>query len=270
MAGLTDMLAKAILDHNGEIHTGSIVQTIQTDNNRVTQIICENNRKYKADWYIGSINPYLGQTMLPDQQKLYGKMYDLDQYTVSPSAVLFYLGLKQEAVPDDWPYFVSLHTGRNPEEETRAIDQGHFDNGLHLVITTPSLLDQTLAPAGFHCLKILVHAPHASIFAKNKTDLKTLQQKVFQEITAKTKLKLQDNIVLNFSATPQTLNTRTDNEEGAMYGLDAAMHQVGPRRPPTRTRLKNLLWIGHYTRPAHGIVGSGLSGSFAANIISKK
>jgi phytoene dehydrogenase-like protein len=53
-----------------------------------------------------------------------------------------------------------------------------------------------------------------------------------------------------------------------MYGLDAALGQVGPGRPPTKTALKNLLWVGHYVRPAHGIVGSGLSGSFAANIIA--
>ena len=62
----------------------------------------------------------------------------------------------------------------------------------------------------------------------------------------------------------------TANENGAMYGLDAACGQVGPHRPPNRTRLPNLLWVGHYTSPSHGIVGSALSGYFAANIISRK
>ena len=269
MVRLTDILARSLQDHGGIIHTDIAIKQISNSHGKVTKIICEHGKTFQADWYIGAINPYHGQAMLSGGRKLYGKMFDLDQYTVSPSALLFYLGIKKSALPIDWPYFVSLHTGKNPEQETRAIDQGHLNKGLHLVITTPSLLDHSLAPPDYHCLKILVHAPHASIFANSydKNKIKTLQHQVFQAISEKTKLNLKDNIILQFSATPHTLQQRTDNEEGAMYGLDAALNQVGPRRPPTKTRLKNLLWIGHYTRPAHGIVGSGLSGSFAANII---
>ncbi len=272
MVGLTDILARSIEDNGGVIHRDSGVVEMKTSGRQVEEIVCSNGKRYRADWYIGGMNPYLGQSMLSGQQKLYGKMYDLDQYTVSPSAMLFYLGIKKAALPEDWPYFVSLHTGQNPELETRAIEQGHLDDGLHLVITTPSLLDPTLAPHDCHCLKILVHTPHGSKFTaqSSQENIKKLQRKVFQAISQKTDLNLEDNVILNISATPQTLEQRTDNEEGAMYGFDAAMNQVGPRRPPTKTRLKNLLWVGHYTRPAHGIVGSGLSGSFAANIISGK
>ncbi|MCP4666173.1 MAG: hypothetical protein GY849_07380, partial [Deltaproteobacteria bacterium] len=68
-------------------------------------------------------------------------------------------------------------------------------------------------------------------------------------------------------ATPMTLARRTGNEGGAMYGLDAACGQVGPQRPPNRTTLDNLLWVGHYTHPAHGIVGSAMSGRFAAETV---
>jgi phytoene dehydrogenase-like protein len=68
-------------------------------------------------------------------------------------------------------------------------------------------------------------------------------------------------------ATPGTLFKRTGNEEGAMYGLDAACGQVGPQRPPNRTAIENLIMVGHYTHPAHGIVGSAMSGAFVSKII---
>ncbi len=272
MVGLTDVLARSIQDNGGVIHKDSGVQEIKTSGRQVEEIVCANGKRYRADWYIGGLNPYRGQAMLSAQEKLYGKMYDLDQYAVSPSAMLFYLGVRKSALPKDWPYFVSLHTSQNPELEAKAIEEGNLDDGLNLVITTPSLLDKSLAPKDYHCMKILVHTPHGSKFTKGckQENIKILQQKIFKVILDKTGLSLDKNVVLYVSATPHTLEQRTDNEEGAMYGFDAAMNQVGPRRPPTKTRFNNLLWIGHYTRPAHGIVGSGLSGSFAANIIARK
>ncbi|MDA3971128.1 MAG: NAD(P)/FAD-dependent oxidoreductase [Desulfobulbaceae bacterium] len=272
MVKLTDILAQSLVDHGGVIHQDTGVQTITTRKGAVADITTSDGRTHRADWYIGAMNPYRGQSMLTGGAKLYGKMFDLDRYTVSPSAMLFYLGIKQSVLPPDWPYFVSLHTGVNPEQETEAIDQGRSDEGMHLVITTPSLLDPTLAPAGFHSMKILVHAPRSSLCKDQASaeSIRVLQEKVFKVISEKTGLTLADNVVLNLSATPATLQQRTGNEEGSMYGFDAAMGQVGPRRPPNQTRIKNLLWVGHYTRPAHGIVGSSLSGSFAANIITER
>lgn len=118
-------------------------------------------------------------------------------------------------------------------------------------------------------MKILVHAPRASRFAKlfPADGINELQQKIFDLIAQKTGLIIKNDNLVNITATPRTLEARTGNE-GAMYGLDAALGQVSPARPPNRTALKNLLWVGHYDRPAHGIVGSALSGSFAANIIA--
>jgi phytoene dehydrogenase-like protein len=52
-----------------------------------------------------------------------------------------------------------------------------------------------------------------------------------------------------------------------MYGLATTPGQFGRHRPSNRTPIKGLYLAGHYTRPAHGIVGAALSGSFTANMI---
>ena len=273
MLHLTEMLRQAIIDNGGIIQTDQEVTTITNNSRGVQEVVSKDGSRYQADWFIGALNPFQGQAMLEGDTTLYGKVFDLERYTVSPSALLFYVALPAEALPADWPYFVSLHTSDDPELEAQAINKGIYKNGLHLVITTPSLLDPDLAPDGNHAMKMLVHAPQASVFAKefpNKEAINKLQADIFEIVRKRTGLDIATHNIFSVQATPQVLIDRTGNEEGAMYGFDSALGQVGPGRPPLATKLDNLLWIGHYNRPAHGIVGSALSGCFAANIISKK
>ncbi len=273
MVHLTDMLRQAISDNGGTIHTDAEVKAFKNEHTKIQAVIAKDDTVYEADCFIGAMNPFQGQAMLQGDAQLYGKVFDLERYTVSPSALLFYVALPEEALPENWPYFVSLHTSDDPELEAQAIARGIYKNGLHLVITTPSILDPDLAPQGHHAMKILVHAPQASVFAKefdNPENIDKLQKDIFEIIKEKTTLDIDSTNLFTVKATPQVLIDRTGNEEGAMYGFDSALGQVGPGRPPLATKLDNLLWIGHYNRPAHGIVGSALSGCFAANIISNK
>lgn len=273
MVQVTNMLRRVILENGGRVQTDQEITLIKNKGNRVEAVLSQDGKRYQGDWYIGAMNPLHGQTLLTETMPLYTKVFDLQRYTVSPSALLFYVALKGDALPADWPYFVSLHTCEDAEMEAEAINRGIYKNGLHLVITTPSLLDPQLAPAGCHAMKILVHAPHASVFAEefpDKVDIDRLQADIFSIIKEKTGLDAARHSLFSLQATPRTLLERTGNQEGAMYGFDSALGQVGPGRPPLATRLDNLLWIGHYNRPAHGIVGSALSGCFAANIIHNK
>ena len=72
------------------------------------------------------------------------------------------------------------------------------------------------------------------------------------------------------AATPVTLERYTANEKGASYGLAPTPRQIGRGRPANRTPLKGLYLAGHYSRPAHGIVGAAISGRFVADIIGRE
>lgn len=118
------------------------------------------------------------------------------------------------------------------------------------MITTPSLLDPQLAPAGCHAMKILVHAPHASVFAEefpDKADIDRLQAEIFAIIKEKTGLDAASHSLFTIRATPRTLLERTGNEEGAMYGFDSALGQVGPGRPPWPPGLTTCYGLGIIT-----------------------
>jgi prolycopene isomerase len=270
MIALSDGLEKCIHDAGGEILFSKEIMGLEQGKQKGWKVVLGDGQPLEADWLVGAFNPFAGEKLLPGGQKLYGRMFNLARFEVSPSALLFYVGLPAVALPENWPYFVSIHTDRDPEKEAKALEQGSLDNGLHLVITTPSLIDPSLAPAGHHSLKVLVHAPHDGLFEKNygtQAALEALRERIFTLIKKYSGLDITGNAVFVENATPRTLVRYTGNIDGAMYGFDAGLGQVGPQRPPIRTKLDNLLWVGHYTRPAHGIVGSALSGSFAANII---
>jgi len=270
MQALTDMLVQAIRKNGGEIVCGRQVTRILTCGGKAVGIGLADGTDIKAPWVIGTINPYQGQRLLPEGLQLYGGMHRLAKYRPSLSALIFYAALPAASLPPDWPYFVSINTGRDLEAMAAALECGSMESGLHIVLTTPSLLDPSLAPSGYHGMKIIVHAPRADLFEQHygtEAAMAELEALVFAAIRTHTGLDVPASALFFERATPATLLMRTGNEGGAMYGFDAACNQVGPLRPPNRTALANLLWIGHYTSPAHGIVGSALSGSFAARIV---
>lgn len=270
MLALSEKLARIFTKAGGTLLLDTEVDEILIDGSKAVGVSVGKENKIKTDWVVGAFNPFLGQQKLTGGEKLYGKLYDLGRFDISPSALLFYVGLPAAALPEQWPYFVSIHTDRDLEQEAAALAEGSLDHGVHIVITAPSIVDPALAPENHHTLKILVHAPRKSLFEKRyhtENEMGVLQGRLFKLIRDHSGLDIEKHAVLVERATPQTLVRYTNNEEGAMYGFDAALGQVGPQRPPIRTKLDNLLWVGHYTRPAHGIVGSALSGSFAANII---
>jgi prolycopene isomerase len=270
MLALTDALSSAITENGGKIEYERTVDKIIIKKKKTIGVVLSNGTAIQSKWVIGATNLFKSKQMLPGKKTMYAKMHRIDRFSSSLSAVLFYVALPSGVLPDNWPYFISTHTGSDPEEEYRTLEEGNIGKDIHLIITTPTVLDPSLAPEGHHSLKILVHAPRADLFQKmydTEVDMDRLKNHIFSTIKKHTGLDIHSHALFVDQATPVTLMNRTGNENGAMYGLDAACEQMGPLRPPNRTALDNLLWVGHYTRPSHGIVGSAMAAKFATNFI---
>jgi all-trans-retinol 13,14-reductase len=271
MKRLIDVISEGIQRLGVTIVCSKEVSRVLIQDKKAIGVGLSDGSEVRARWIISNGNPFdMERRLLPEGYTLYGRMHRLGRSKPSLSALLFYIQLKQEDLPPDWPYFVSVHTSKDLEAMHQALEKGSMEAGLHMVITTPSLMDSSLAPSGHHSLKVLVHAPPMDLFEKNygtPASFNRLQRLVFSEIRNRTGLDLPSCVLAMETATPATLYRRTGNEQGAMYGLDAACGQVGPLRPPNRTAIKNLICAGHYTHPAHGIVGSAMSGAFASKIV---
>ncbi len=270
MKNLTETMARGIQAKGVEIVCNQEVRQIITRNRRAIGVLLSSGEQIHGDWIIANSNPYEIEARLSEPQPLYGKMHRLNRFRLSHSAILFYIKIKQEHIPSDWPYFVSAHTTKDLEAMYQGLESGSLDAGMHVVITIPSLLDKSLAPAGFHSLKVLVHAPRAHLFIRkygSEQAFDKLRRHIFTKIRNTTGLDLMACAESIEAAGPDVLERYTGNPGGAMYGLDAACGQVGPQRPPNRTAVKNLLCAGHYAQPSHGIVGAAMSGEFAARVV---
>ena len=145
-----------------------------------------------------------------------------------------------------------------------------------LIVSIPTLLDSSLAPSGQHLIKVLVYVPYDYREAWGKGDSgkyksikEEFSQKILRQLEAKLIPDLRNHLLYYEAATPLTLERYTGNEMGAMYGLASTPQQIGNLRPPQQTSIPGLFQVGHYTRPSHGIVGTSLSGRFAAKAILK-
>ncbi|HXX34800.1 MAG TPA: hypothetical protein VEM15_10045, partial [Thermodesulfobacteriota bacterium] len=92
-------------------------------------------------------------------------------------------------------------------------------------------------------------------------------KRILEQVESRLVPGLRNHLLFFEAATPLTLERYTGNEAGAMYGLASTPEQVGNSRPPLITSIPGLFQVGHYVRPSHGIVGSSLSGLFAARRI---
>lgn len=273
MLALSTALAGVIERHGGQIVCNCPVKKFITRHGKVNGLKLSDGTVVSSKWVISDTNPFHADHLFQGRTRPYRGLHRFSRYTPSLSAVLFYVGLPKKSLPADWPYFISIHTTWNAEAMHNALQAGDMTKGLHLVVTTPTVLDDSLGTRGVHSLKILVHAPGFRAFIDRYADSEAvtgLRRHVFSQVRKYTGMDLENAALFVETATPRTLMAMTANENGAMYGLDAACGQVGPQRPPNRTRFTNLLWVGHYTRPSHGIVGSAMSGYFAANIISRQ
>lgn len=266
MATISAALARSIQQNGGRVLTGVEVVRMDREDKRIAAVHLSNGEVISADCVVGAANPYSLQQRVEPPAPFYAGRFDLSRFTPSGSAALFYCSVPRSALPADWPYFVSIHTGRDPEAT------GTPENR-HIVVTTPTLLDPSMAPADSHSLRVMVHLPGTDEFAAQHPSEESREQfrtDIFAAVSAAGGPDLDSKGALLETAWPSSLERITANVHGAMYGLDAAVGQVGPWRPPVTTRLDNLFWCGHYVRPSHGIVGSALSGQFAAQSIARK
>jgi phytoene dehydrogenase-like protein len=75
------------------------------------------------------------------------------------------------------------------------------------------------------------------------------------------------HIVVQCSATAMTSYRFTGNWQGAMLGWEMSPEQLGPRRLPISTPVRNLYLTGHWTQPGGGITPVIVSAQHVADAI---
>jgi len=276
MGAISRALESAFREAGGEVRLKTEVAGIEVEGGRVKGVITEAGDFLPAERVVAAINIRQALTdLLPEEQRRrFSSMVAGLEYSLS--SFLVYLGVRMDLDKQDLPYFTYLSTG-DARKEYEQLARGEQPDDPSVIITIPTLLDPSLAPKGNHTVRLMTPASYA--FCKGwGSDEQTHYRRIKEEETQRLIRMVEERYMPGLSshctcieaATPLTLERYTANEKGASYGLAPTPGQIGRGRPANRTPLKGLYLAGHYTRPAHGIVGAAISGRFVADMISKE
>jgi prolycopene isomerase len=274
MGVISKALADSIEKSGGTIKYRTEATRILTRGNKVTGIVTHEGEVIEAPMVISNVSlPQTFRRLLSGEEPS-SLARKLNRLEYSLSNFIVYLGVRADAEINSLPFFTYLRSISDLEEEYGMLRKDDIPKNPTLIMAVPSLIDPSLAPEGAHAVKLLCLAPYGYRNGWNRTNRRSYQatkeemaQRLITHVESRVVPGLREKIVFYEAATPITLQRYTGNEQGAMYGLAATPSQFGRHRPPNRTSIKGLYLAGHYTRPAHGIVGAAISGSFAARMI---
>jgi prolycopene isomerase len=273
MGRISEVMARSFKQAGGEIYLQKEVVKILVKNGRVEGVLTKDEEMFQSPIVISGINPSCLIHQLPlEVQKPFLKRTRRFEYSLS--CFILYLATDLDLKGMGLPYFTYLRFLSDLEEEDRILQRGEIPNHPTMIVSIPTLLDPSLAPPKKHLIKVLVYAPyqHQGEWGKGNIEIyrqtkEEFSQRIIHQLEMKLVPDLRNHLLFHESATPLTLERYTGNERGAMYGLASTPSQVGNLRPPHRTPISGLFQVGHYTRPAHGILGASLSGLFATRAI---
>jgi len=275
MGKISETIAQSFQQAGGEISLQMEVEQILIKDKRVAGVLTKEGNVFESPLVISDINPNHLVKMLPleFQRSL---MKKTGRFEYSLSCFILYVATNLDLRRLGLPYFTYLRFLSDLEEEYRILRRNEIPNHPTMIVSIPTLLDPSLAPPNQHLIKVLVNVPylHQDTWGKGVPETYHLikeefSQKVLRQLESKLIPDLRNHLLFYEAATPLTLERYTGNEKGAMYGLASTPQQIGNLRPPHQTSIPGLFQVGHYTRPSHGIVGTSLSGLFAARIILK-
>jgi phytoene dehydrogenase-like protein len=136
-------------------------------------------------------------------------------------------------------------------------------------IFVPTLYEPRMAPPDGQVIIVqkLVDPDYESV-----TDWQSHKRAVEQFILAELERLipgLRDRTVVCLSATAQTANRYTLNHHGAMLGWEMSPGQLGEHRPDVVGPVRNLFFVGQWTRPGGGITPVIVSAMRVADLITQ-
>ncbi len=257
-------LAGAAAAHGVRFRYNTAVARIEIAGGRARAVITADGERIPADVVVVNADlPTAARELLPPG---YGARR-LRRLRYSPSAVVLHAG--SSATPPD-PVHHTISFGRAWDDTfSQVIDRGELMSDPSFLVSTPSLTDPSLAPAGRNTYYALFPAPNLSAHTidwANSTDryrehiLDTLEQRGWAGFRA--------GMECSYLVTPADWKAQ-GLAAGAPFAAAHRFRQTGPFRAPTLDRgIENLVYAGSNTQPGVGVPMVLISGRLAAQRVT--
>lgn len=260
---LPNLLLKRIVDSGGCVKLNTKVNKILFNRNRIVGVKTSEGYEFLSEFVVSNIDAKHTFCNLIDfptcEQK---KIYKLSS---SCSAVSVYLGVNEQMViPSRYKYM-------NWNFYTYDINSCYARNNLsfsgdfpYLFFSIPTLIDSTLAPGGKNVIRILIGAEWYT-----KKFWKENKKEFYENILTKVDNLfpgIRSFIEVSEISTPITFFNFTLNNRGSIFGWEALPSQIGRHIFPSRTSIKNLYLVGHWTTNGFGQSGISVVASSGKNV----
>jgi|LSQX01.3.fsa_nt_gb phytoene dehydrogenase-like protein len=270
MQAFSNKLAQKIVDFGGDVLLSNKVEKIEINDGKVAGVELANGKTVKSEVIVS--NADISQTLLGlvGEEHLESEYISkLKSMKTSVSHFNIYLGIKSEAISsldikcNTW-YITSYDISSTYKE--MLLNPLHEDGFVHLAF--PSLFDSSLAPEGYEAMFTTVLAPYETkeFWDRHRGSVRDTVIKRAENVIP----GLSQNIVVEETSTPHTIERYTLNKRGANYGWEMNPSQVGRMRINQESIISGLYFAGHWTQPGAGLATAAQSGFQASKLILKK
>jgi phytoene desaturase len=253
-------LAGAAQKHGVEVRYGVEVTRVELAGDRAVAVQTRDGERIRADVVV--LNPDLPvawRDLLPAQSR----PRRLGTLNYSPSCVLMLAG---STLPDTDDAHHTIHFGKAWRSTFRELtDTKTLQTDPSLLVSTPTVSDPSLAPAGRSSRYILVPTPNLDADIDWSQVGPRYRDEIVQRLETLGYQGFGESIEVEDLTTPADWSRR-GMERGAPFAASHSFRQTGPFRPGNLA-FDNVVFVGSGTQPGVGVPMVLISGRLAAERI---
>ena len=218
---------------------------------------------HRADAVVAAADyHHVEQHLLPPQARQFSASW-WDRRTMSPSSLLFYLGLETEL---DLPHHTLFFDRDLDRHMSEVYDRPQWPEEPLFYVCVPSATDRTVAPPG--CSNVFILVPLAAGLHDDEQARERVYTKVMGRLETHLGRRLTEHVVVKRSYAMQDFIADHSAYKGNAYGMANTLRQTGPLKPPLRSKkVPGLYFAGQLTVPGPGMPPSLVSGELAARVL---
>jgi len=263
MGGMNEIVKAMVSiaeENQVDIKLNTEVLKIKVEDEKVKYIVT-NNGIVEADFVVtGADYEHSDQKLIDEPHRNYDRKY-WDSRTMSPSSLLFYIGLNKKL--GDIKHHNLFFDEDFAQHAEEIYTKPQWPEKPLFYVCCPSKTDSSVAPKSCENLFLLVP------LAPGLNDNDELREKYFNLIVNRFEAiigeSIKDNIVVKRSYAMNDFKADYNSFKGNAYGLANTLSQTAFFKPAMRAKhIKNLLFTGQLTVPGPGVPPALISGQVAA------
>ncbi|AFM03222.1 phytoene desaturase [Bernardetia litoralis DSM 6794] len=266
MHKIIEAMVKVAEEQGVKFETETEVQKIVTKNGKAKSVLTSKG-EFQADWVVAG-NDYhnADQKLLDKTDRNYTEKY-WDDRTMSPSSLLFYLGIdKRLDNLEHHNLFFDEDFNQHAEE---IYTNPQWPSKPLFYACCPSQTDDTVAPEGKENLFLLIP------IAPGLPDGETIREKYYNLIMDRleklTGQKIREHVILKRNYALDDFKFDYNSFKGNAYGLANTLSQTAFFKPKMKSKkISNLFFTGQLTVPGPGVPPSIISGRVVADEVAKE